>query len=158
MHSLFWFLIWLLLFGGVSTPVQLPIGGEQPSTDEVFLLDFGASTAAGNGVLTLTFADVVEDSRCPADVSCAWSGMVIVELAAAVEDEPAQTLHVGGMTDNRGLVIGPVPARKTPTVFTIGGYEVALLAVTPYPSKAATPPDKAEYQVQVLVHENTSSN
>jgi hypothetical protein len=95
MQSLFWFLVWLLLFGGVSTSVYPPTGGIQPPAAETpaqapgklppeapTLLDFGASTTVQDGNLAVTISDVTEDSRCPANVSCGWSGMVVVALKA----------------------------------------------------------------------------
>jgi hypothetical protein len=53
--------------------------------DAVDLLDLGVSTAVGAGGLALAFTNVVVDSRCPAGVTCVWSGMVVVEPESAAE-------------------------------------------------------------------------
>jgi hypothetical protein len=171
MQSLFWFLIWWLLFGGLSAPMQPPLSGEsllptvtppsvpsQPSADAAIFLDFGTSTVVKDGALTLTFSDVVEDSRCPANVSCGWSGMVVVELDAEVNGRPVQTLQIGGMTDYRGSVVGSVPARQVTDVATVGSYKVQVLSVTPYPAKAETLPNEAEYQVQLTIDSSTTAD
>ena len=41
-------------------------------------LALGASASLDG--FSLTFSDVVEDSRCPEDVACFWAGVAIVEV------------------------------------------------------------------------------
>jgi hypothetical protein len=148
MHSWHWVLFWLLLlFGGVSssvTDVGLPV-------DEAFLLNYRDGTAAAQGAVGVTFADVVEDSRCPADVTCAWAGQVIVELEVQVNGHAPERLQLGGATDSRGVLGAAAPGRSATNTATVAGYTVQLLAVAPYPSVAAAPPEKEEYQLSLVV-------
>lgn len=148
MQSLFWFIAWLLLtFGGVTTTVAPP----QPSADSAFLLNYREAAAVANGNVRVTFADLLDDSRCPADVTCAWAGEVGVAIEMQVDGQPPELIELGGMTDNRGFV-EPAAAGRTPTnVATVAGYEIELLSVTPYPATAAALPQAAEYQVSLVV-------
>ena len=97
MAQLFWFLIWSVLFAGWSTPVipaesrtaeQAPVQTAQ--VGESFVLAQGANAVLNGGDVTITFERVVEDSRCPADVMCAWSGMVTVALRVEAAGAAAQ--------------------------------------------------------------------
>jgi hypothetical protein len=148
MHSFFWFLAWLLLFTGVSTTVPAP---PPAPGEEVVLIDFGDRVTVAGGDLALSFVDVVTDSRCPADVTCAWAGEVAVALEVQVGGQPPQALTLGGPTNSRGL-LDPSPAGgEVTSAATVGGYEIQLLAVTPYPATAASLPEKEEYQISLLV-------
>jgi hypothetical protein len=152
MQSLVWYVIWLLLLAGVSTPVPAQ---PAPLGEEVILLNYGDAAgdgvAAANGELQISFVDVIEDSRCPSDVTCAWAGEVQVALEAQVGGQPPQVLTLGGPTDSRGL-LDPGPAgSEAASTATVAGYELQLLSVTPYPAAAGAPPREEEYQISLLV-------
>lgn len=84
--------------------------------------------------------------------------MVVVTLEAKVNCHTTQSVHVGGVTDSHGVVEGPIPTHHGTDFAATGGYDVRLLAVTPYPTNAGTPPDTTEYKVQLLVRESDISN
>jgi hypothetical protein len=151
MQSLFWLLVWLL-FAGTNSPAGSPPAQAPSPAGSALTLDYGVTTEAAGGDLALTFTDVVEDSRCPADVACVWSGMAVVTLEVEAGGQAAQTVQLGGMTDSAGKVSGPVPARDVTDAATVGGYRVQLLAVTPYPTRAGALPALQNYQIQLLVH------
>jgi hypothetical protein len=58
-------------------------------------LDVEGTLAAGTTVpvkgtdLQVTFVGVVEDSRCPTDVSCVWAGEVKIKLSMRLGSQPA---------------------------------------------------------------------
>jgi hypothetical protein len=156
MQAFFWFLTWLVLFGGWSTPV-IPIASvsappaiQEVALGEPFLLPYSATATADGGSLWITFAQIVEDSRCPADVMCAWSGQAVVALQVAAGDE-TQTVELGGFTDNKGVLRPQRPELETTSKVEVAGYTLELLAVTPYPAKAGQPAAAEAYQVQLRV-------
>lgn len=62
-------------------------------------IPMGQSKGILGGVVTIVFEDVKEDSRCPSDVNCVWSGMAIIEVALSsannkVVDGHAQPIPV----------------------------------------------------------------
>jgi len=76
----------LLAMGGCSS------GPSEPSQDvplgQEFTLKPGESAAIQSTGLQVSFREVVDDSRCPADVVCVWAGDAVVALevgSAAVE-------------------------------------------------------------------------
>lgn len=162
MAQLLWFLTWFLLFAGWSTPVipaesrraeQAPVQTAQ--VGEPFRLAQGANAVLADGDVIITFERVVEDSRCPTDVMCAWSGMVTVALRVEAAGEEKQMVELGGFTDYEGLLRPQRAGLETVSSAEVGGYTVELLAVTPYPSYSDAPPGQAEYQVQLMVNDES---
>jgi hypothetical protein len=105
------------------------------------VLHIGQPARAGD--VTIEFARVVEDSRCPASVDCVWSGQVVVEL---------QVTPPGGAPEALQLKLLGKGMRLDDTM-TLGGHTFQLLSVTPYP---ATPDGiaPAAYEVTVRVTES----
>jgi hypothetical protein len=149
MDALMRFLLWFLLFAGWSTPV-VPVESSLPPGDSLTLAPGVAATLDG-GKLAITFERVVEDSRCPADVLCAWSGQVVVALRVEAEGDEVQMVELGGFTDNDGNLLPERAGAAPPAGADVDGYTVQLLAVTPYPAHAGQPSVAEEYQVQVRV-------
>lgn len=155
MQSIFWFLIWILLFGGWSTPsiavdsVSAPPAIQEVVVAEPFTLGYGATATVAGGKLAITFDRIVEDSRCPVDVLCAWSGRAVVALKVVADE--VQTVELGGFTDHEG-VLRPQPAQSEPrSSVEVAGYTVELLAVTPYPGQSAQPPSAEAYAIELVV-------
>ncbi len=159
MAQLFWFLIWSVLFAGWSTPVipaesrtaeQAPVQTAQ--SGEPFVLAQGANAVLADGDVIITFERVVEDSRCPTDVMCAWSGMVTVALRVEAAGSETQVVELGGFTDYEGMLRPQRAGLGATSSAEVGGYTVELLAVTPYPAHNDAPPAEAEYQLQLVVN------
>ena len=107
------------------------------------LLDVGermASPAQGDG-LTVTFIEVVEDTRCPAGSQCgspgqatirvhiAWFGQDVGELSLTLED-----------------------GQEDPTIGTPGGaYFLALASLEPLPSGTGEGPEDLPYKAAIAV-------
>lgn len=66
----------LVACGNASTEVYANLGEE-------FSLSIGQTANIKGQALQITFEDVIEDSRCPSDVTCIWAGRVscIIKLA-----------------------------------------------------------------------------
>ncbi len=141
MQTLWWVLIWFFLFASISTTPQPPDTGQEVT------LDFGEQVVLVDGSLSLTFERVVDDSRCPTEVNCFWSGMVVVAVEAEANGHPAQTLLLGGSTDSSGGAMRAVPAQQAQPTASIAGYEVQLLAVTPYPAQVSSQSSAADYRI-----------
>jgi hypothetical protein len=110
----------------------VPLGGSAT-------LNPGESYTSGDGNVTVTVLQVLEDSRCPADAMCIWQGnvKVLVEITVGTETQQA-TLTLGELLD------GDV------TSVTIAGHTVELTQVEPYPL-ASQPTDPADYEVTLKI-------
>jgi hypothetical protein len=87
--------------------------------------------------LTITFVELVEDSRCPEGVDCIWAGNGEVTL----------------LVKKRGLyksVLFELNTTSEPKSFTYQGYEIALVKLAPYP-KINVKINKGEYVATLLV-------
>lgn len=81
-------LAFLVVFAcGDDTPVGADSRGELASSVEVgeaFRLSPGQRVGVGEDGLVVGFRGVRQDSRCPVDVDCVWSGDAAVALTVAV--------------------------------------------------------------------------
>lgn len=106
-------------------------------------------TATG---LTLHFAAVVEDSRCPRSsggiyVACAWAGQATVVLDAKRGAETsALRLTISGLTDD--TTQRPASAAA---VATFAGYRIQIVSLEPQPTSTNGKPGQGEYEVTLLV-------
>lgn len=93
----------------------------------------GQQKAAGN--LTVKFVAVTEDSRCPSNVVCVWSGVAKVKVQ----------LRRNGKTAEFELNTNQL---DKPAV--LDGYSVKLVSVAPYP-KTSAPITRADYVANFAV-------
>jgi len=106
-----------------------------------FVLAGGEEATSTDGAVRLRFAQVLEDSRCPALVECFWSGRA--RIAVVVEPADAAPATVAFDTN-------PAPGTTVTTV-RAGAYEVTLRSLDPYPQ---TPQDVIalrDYRATLLV-------
>jgi hypothetical protein len=103
-------------------------------------------TLKGEG-LRIKFVEVMEDSRCPADVKCVWAGNAAVRLDVSIRGRGSKspTLNTTGNSppfDYRGYKIRLVelsPYPRSDRKIAAGDYVVTLLVnKEPTPSKTAT--------------------
>lgn len=96
-------------------PNAVPAPGVSLGTS--FRLPEGASaTVTGEG-LTITFARLITDSRCPLDAQCIWAGEVKIAVTADQAGAPV-TLELGDAQPQG----------------TYRGYSIHLVSVDPYPA------------------------
>jgi hypothetical protein len=88
-----------------------------------FTLGVG-ETAVLEGGLVMTFAAVVGDSRCPADVQCVWEGNAEIAIDTAQTGEPPAR-----------LILNTNPGFATEAVYL--SYVFELIALDPYPRTEA---------------------
>lgn len=123
-------------------------GGQQARADTVdarlgqpFVVTGGQQAEITDEPLRLRFAEVLEDSRCPTEVECFWTGQARVGLE--VEDGSSGQQNVEFNTN-------PAPGQNRQSVRT-GDYEITLQALEPHPR---TPNDNLalpDYRATLLV-------
>ena len=102
---------------------------------EQVTLKTGQTKIARTGRITIKFLELIEDSRCPADVNCVWAGIARIEVRLTRNGKSA----VFELNTNH---------RENPAVFQ--GYSVALSSLTPYPTSTSKP-GPSEYTAKLTV-------
>jgi hypothetical protein len=144
-----WLLPPLLWMGVVVDQTGAPPSG--PTVEVELLLTYGQTVTLPEMGLTLTFQEVLEDSRCPADVFCAWSGWVRIALVAQAEGEPPATLEITAFTDSDGNTTAPTGSGVAQPFVSYRNHHLTLVQVTPYPARHDALPALAEYQIRLAV-------
>ncbi len=65
------------------------------------VLRHGEEKRVDGGILRLSFNDVLEDSRCPTDVTCVWEGNARVRIGIAAGTGPTHPLELNSTQDPR---------------------------------------------------------
>lgn len=116
----------------------------EPAAGADFKLKVGQSAtlaAEAGGSFTVTFAEVVGDSRCPTGVQCVWAGEVKIAVDFAQ----------GGQGPTRAeLTLGQDPAKARAA---LDGHTLVLLAVAPHP-KAGVKIPPTQYEATLRVEKN----
>ena len=125
----------LLLVGCTSSPTEP--GASSLLRDGMVVLQVGAS-AQVNSDLRVSFAEVVEDSRCPASVVCAWQGNGAIRLE---------------FTTGRGVKsakLNTAGGTNFPREATVDGYTFELVELEPQP-KTPDPIPAQQYRAAIRV-------
>ncbi|MBM3911228.1 MAG: hypothetical protein FJ356_06225, partial [Thaumarchaeota archaeon] len=80
--------------------------------------------------MEITFSKVIEDSRCPSDVTCVWQGRVTIQVDIQTKNE------------SRNIIL----SLENATVPINDEYSFVLLDVKPYPT-SKNPIQKKDYVV-----------
>src|SRR6476620_783868 len=91
--------------------------------DQEFCLHGGQEATISGENLRLRFTDVLEDSRCPTEVECFWTGQARIAVAV----EPA-----GRAATTADFNTNPAPGQNVQTV-EVDGYTIELKSLDPYP-------------------------
>jgi hypothetical protein len=91
--------------------------------NEPFTLSGGQEALVRSDNLRLRFTEVVEDSRCPTQVECVWTGQA--RIAISVQPEGADPTTVDFNTN-------PAPDQTVKTA-QVGHYIIELQSLDPYP-------------------------
>jgi hypothetical protein len=84
--------------------------------------------------LSIRFDEVVSDSRCPSNVTCAWEGNAVVSIT--INEQTAE-----------------LNTSSEPAEIFISGYSIALTELAPYP-KSADSIENSEYEIRLKVTNN----
>jgi hypothetical protein len=74
---------WLCLFSGAGFAQE----SSPPKLGEEFELAVHQTVQISAENISVTFQEVLEDSRCPIDVTCIWAGLAEVSLQVAVSSQ-----------------------------------------------------------------------
>jgi hypothetical protein len=99
-----------------------------PSTGVRIQLGLGQSATVGDGRHQIVFTAVPEDSRCPANVQCIWTGNGRVRLDLVDSRERITQISLNTTTEPRGI--------------NVDGLRIDLVDLRPYPQEPQPlPPD-----------------
>ncbi|EDM45460.1 hypothetical protein SCB49_06622 [unidentified eubacterium SCB49] len=91
--------------------------------------------------VSITFVEVVEDSRCPINTNCVWAGEAKIVVSIAKDDNEAiEKTFV--FKNNKPLIAG-----------VYNDKELQLLRLSPYPDAAISEADKAPYALALRMVE-----
>lgn len=120
-----WLCVVLLGLALIGCHADEPARADVPefSLNEPLTLSGGQDGLIPSENLRLRFAAVLEDSRCPTQVECFWTGQARI----AVTVQPA-----GGDSTTVEFNTNPAPG-QTVKVVDVGQYSIELLSLDPYP-------------------------
>lgn len=93
-----------------------------PALGEPFDLKVGETVNVGDDGVTVEFVELIEDSRCPSDVTCVWSGRAVI-LAIVSSAGDVLGFDTVELTLEAGIVGADVGSL----------YGLTLVELTPYP-------------------------
>ncbi len=106
--------------------------------DQPFALRYGQTATMQNGELHVTFTDLLEDSRCPKTVLCAWSGQARILITAGQGDAQPMQLELKSNTDVGSSRVAYAP------------YIIELIKLDPYPEDPSKPFAKESYAATLV--------
>jgi hypothetical protein len=117
----------VVLLGLVLTGCNIdqPARADVPefNLNEAFTIARGQEGLIPSEKLRLRFAEVLEDSRCPTQVKCFWTGQA--RIAISVQPDGSTATKVEFNTN-------PAPG-QTAKVAEVGPYSIELQSLDPYP-------------------------
>jgi hypothetical protein len=125
----------LLVLACNSSPTDP--GNLMSARDATIVLQVGKSNQV-NTDLRVTFAQVTEDSRCPASVVCVWTGNGAISLE----------ITTGGVTES--VKLNTAGGATFPREASVGGYRFTLVELDPQP-QTTDPIPVQQYRATVRV-------
>ncbi|MBE7471065.1 MAG: hypothetical protein DPW09_05235 [Anaerolineae bacterium] len=122
-----------------ATPILIEGSDREASLNQPFSLALNQTVRLKEAGFTLTFLEVLEDSRCPKLVNCFWSGQA--RIAVWVQGEQAEAEQFELNTN---------PALKQDVV-SYAGYTIRLIGIDPYPEDPDQPIPPEAYRATLLV-------
>jgi hypothetical protein len=110
------------------------------SLNEPLTLSGGQDGLIPSENLGLRFAEVLEDSRCPTQVECFWTGQARIAVAV----QPG-----GGNSTTVEFNTNPAPG-QTVKIADVGQYSIELLSLEPYPQTPDSIPFE-DYRASLIV-------
>lgn len=139
-----WIWLFLVLFGLalMSCHVGGPARADIPefNLNEPFVLAGDQEALMPTEKLRLRFADVLEDSRCPTQVQCFWTGQARIAISVQPNGSGPTTVEFN---------TNPAPGQTVKSA-TVGPYSIELQSLDPYPQ---TPDEIAfeDYRATLVV-------
>ncbi|MBV6878611.1 hypothetical protein NG800_001860 [Epilithonimonas ginsengisoli] len=98
-------------------------------TNNIVTIGLDKQVKIPNSKVSLQFKEVVEESRCPVDVTCVWEGIAIVNVEATSGSEKM---------DFKVATRDFLPKNVTKT-FSFSGYKFTLTELKPQPGAKEEP-------------------
>lgn len=114
--------------------------------NQAFVLAGGQQADIRGEPLRLRFADVLEDSRCPTQVECFWTGQARVVLAVQQGENTATAAEFN---------TNPAPGQTRQTA-AVGPYTITLQRLDPYPQTPDDSPALEDYRATLIVDRASS--
>jgi hypothetical protein len=108
--------------------------------DQEFTLAGGQEAVISGENLRLRFTEVLDDSRCPAQVDCVWTGQARIAIVVRPEGREPTTVE---------FTTSPALSQNKDTA-EVDGYTIWLRSLDPYPQTTAAIPFE-EYRATVTV-------
>ena len=115
----------LLLMSNCKTQSQT-----QTSDDNTITIGINEKTTIPNSKISLEFKEIVEDSRCPVDVTCVWEGIAIVNIDATNGNQKTNF-----QVSNQNL-----EDKNITRSVTVSGYKITWQQLKPQPGGKEEPP------------------
>lgn len=91
------------------------------SEPEELVVQAGQQKMTTRGKITVSFVEVVNDSRCPPDVNCVWAGNAQIKITLAKGRKAAKSFELNSALQ--------------PDCLLFEGYEIRLADLTPRPGE-----------------------
>jgi len=124
---------------GDSSPTPQATSTIHEALDKAFTLKVGQSATIGDSGLVLTFAALLNDSRCPTSVSCVQAGEANISVVAQQANQAPLATE---MSTNP-------PLRQNPIFYLT--YAIHLDQLVPAPVNLNTTPDPASYEATFII-------
>ena len=113
----------------------------QPSLGQEFVVGGGQEAVLRRNDLSVRFSELLEDSRCPTEVECFWTGQARIAVIVQPTGSPSTTAYFN---------TNPAPAENVQSV-RAGDYSVELKKLEPYPRTPDEPIPFQDYRATLLV-------
>lgn len=113
----------------------------EPSLGQEFVLAGGEEAVFSRNDLSVRFSELLEDSRCPTEVECFWTGQARIAVIVQPTGSPSTTAYFN---------TNPAPGENLQSV-RAGAYSVELKKLEPYPRTPDDPISFDDYRATLLV-------
>jgi hypothetical protein len=113
--------------------------------NEEFALAGGQDAVIAGEELRLRFEEVLEDSRCPTQVDCVWTGQARIAIVV----QPA-----GSTPTTVAFSTNPAPDQNVQTA-QVGEYVIELISLDPYPQTPDYTFDLEQYRATLEVRKSS---
>ena len=113
----------------------------QPALGQELVIGGGQEAVFSGNDLSVRFSELLEDSRCPSEVECFWTGQARIAVIVQPTGRPSTTAYFN---------TNPAPGENVQTV-RAGDYSVELRKLEPYPRTPDDPASFDDYRATLLV-------
>ncbi len=93
------------------------------TTNNIIAIGLNKQVKIPNSKISLQFKDIVEDSRCPVNVTCVWEGVAIIDIDAITD----------GQATNFKVATKDFLPKNAAKSFSFSGYKFTLTELKPQP-------------------------